>query len=83
MTSYPNPDPCSNCKDVWCLLAGVLAGVVLLALFWAVPLLLALALVTGILEILAIILVIVVILLALAVLLKALLCLLRKFRILT
>ena len=83
MTSYPNPNPCSNCKDVWCLLAGVLAGAVLLALFWAVPTLLGLAAIVGIWRILLIILVILVVLLALGILLKALLCLLRKFRILT
>ena len=83
MATYPNPNSCSNCKDVWCLLAGVLAGLVLLGLFFLVPFLLGLAAITGGWVILLIILVILVVLLALAILFNALFCLLRKLRILT
>ncbi|WP_424237788.1 hypothetical protein [Bhargavaea ginsengi] len=71
----------SHCSNVWIWLAGVLAGVVLLALFVAVPFLLGR--VAGFWEILLIIVVILVVLLALAVVLKALFSLLRKIGLLT
>ncbi|RSK29679.1 hypothetical protein [Bhargavaea beijingensis] len=81
MTTWPKT--CSHCANIWCLLAGVLAGAVLLALFWAVPALLRLPAIAGIWEILLIIVVILVVLLALGILLKALFCLFRTLRGLT
>lgn len=73
----------SPCSNVWVYLAGVLAGVVLLGLFFLVPFLLALPAVTGIWTVLLIIVVVLVVILALAVIVSALLRLLRALSFLS